>query len=287
MPGENIYDWSTTALTNGSADSSISFPEGQTRASLNNSCRSVMAAVAKHRNLTNGSIVTGGSANAQTFSSGLTYTSVPTGIRVKLLIGPGLTNTGSASLNMDGIGAVNIIAASGASLVGGELIGSTYNEFLFNGGNWILEDLIPPSRILPTSFLIAVSRAGAQTPASATWTKVSLTTETLDTESAFDSVTNYRWTPLKSGVYLVQAELSINVDDNTYGGIAIYKNGVPLLRNVPLFRAGTNPTSIVLPITAFSSMNGSTDYLELFGFSGSVGTPSFLAGALMHGLRIH
>jgi len=136
MPGENIQDWSTTAASNATADSSINWAEGQTRASVNNSARSMMAAEAKQRNLTNGSITTGGTANVQTFSSGLSYTSVPTGLRVLLKIG--VTNTASTTLNMDSIGAVTIKNQFAADLTGGQLTLNAYGEFRYDGTNWIL-----------------------------------------------------------------------------------------------------------------------------------------------------
>ena len=98
----------------------------------------MMAAHAKQRNLLNGSIVTAGSANAQTFFSGLDYTVVPTGLRVLLRIGPSLTNTTTATLNMDNIGAVAIKTMVAADLAGGELVADAYAEFCYNGTNWIL-----------------------------------------------------------------------------------------------------------------------------------------------------
>lgn len=139
-PGENIYSWSTTALDNGTADSAIAWPEGQTRASVNNSARGMMAALAKDRNLQNGTIVTTGTANAQAFASGalVPYTTVPTGMRVLLKIGAALTNTAAVTLNMDGIGAVAIKTKKGFDLSSGELYAGTYVEFVYNGTNWIL-----------------------------------------------------------------------------------------------------------------------------------------------------
>ena len=116
MPGENIQDWSVTAANNANSDSSINWAEGQPRASVNNSARAMMAAHAKDRNLHNGSIVTGGTADAQTFASGVTYIApIPTGLRVLLKIGPGLTNTGAATLEMDGLGEVAIQTAIGGA----------------------------------------------------------------------------------------------------------------------------------------------------------------------------
>jgi len=138
MPGENIQDWSVTAVNNSNSDTSINWAEGQTRASVNNSARSMMAAHAKDRNLHNGSIVTGGTANAQTFTSGVTYTTVPTGLRVLLKIGPSLTNTATATLEMDGLGAVGIKTIYAADLVGGEIVADSYAEFVYNGTNWVL-----------------------------------------------------------------------------------------------------------------------------------------------------
>src|SRR5262245_51835316 len=125
MPGENKLDWSTTAATNATADSSINWAEGMARAAVNNSARSMMAAEAKERNYRNGSITTGGSANAQTFSSGLSFTgSVPTNMLVKLKLG--FTNTASATLNMDSIGAITIKDGSGATLQPGDLTAGDY-----------------------------------------------------------------------------------------------------------------------------------------------------------------
>jgi len=139
MPGENVQDWSTTAASNGTADSLINWAEGQTRASVNNSARGMMAAIAKVRNLTNGSITTTGTANAQAFASGVTYTSVPTNLSVLLKIGAGLTNNGPMTLNMDGIGNVAVTTSDGAALIGGEVRGAAYNRFVYNGSNWVLE----------------------------------------------------------------------------------------------------------------------------------------------------
>ena len=136
MPGENLYDWSTTAVNNGAADTSINWAEGMARADVNNSARSMMAAIAKYRDLTTGTIVTGGSANAQTFLSGLSYTSIPTGLRVLLKIG--LTNTGPATLNMDLLGATNIKNQLGAAIAGGDLTIGSYVEFRYDGADWIM-----------------------------------------------------------------------------------------------------------------------------------------------------
>jgi hypothetical protein len=140
MPGENIQDWSVTAASNGTADTLINWAEGMPRASVNDSARSMMAAHAKERNLWNGSIVTTGAPNVQAFTSGKGYTTIPTGLRVTLQIGAGLSNTGATTLNMDGTGAKSVVSASGAALVGGELLQNLYFEFLYNGAVWLINN---------------------------------------------------------------------------------------------------------------------------------------------------
>ena len=138
MPGEDIQSWSITAINNGTADPLCNWVEGQARASVNDSARSVMAALAKWRDLRNGSITTGGTPNAQTFTEPVGYTSVPTGLRVTLRIGPGLTNTGSVSLNMNGTGAVVVGKPQGGTLAPGDLVAFAYCDFIHNGVNWVL-----------------------------------------------------------------------------------------------------------------------------------------------------
>lgn len=135
MPGEDYQSWSVTAADNANSDTSINWQEGQARASVNNSSRSELAAHAKNRNLLNGSIVTGGSPNAQTFTAPVPYTVVPTGLRVLLKIG--VTNTGPATLNMNGIGDVVIKDYMSRDLVAGVLHGDTYAEFIYNGTYWV------------------------------------------------------------------------------------------------------------------------------------------------------
>ena len=166
MPGENIQDWSVTATNNSNADTSINWAEGQPRASVNNSARSMMAAHAKARDLQNASIVTGGSANAQTFFSGLTYTTIPTGLRVLLKIGPGLTNTGPVTLSMDGITATAVKYPAGADLASGSFTEGSYVELLYSGTDWVLLDTIPadPIAAAPPGVIVVPPPIGGTNP---------------------------------------------------------------------------------------------------------------------------
>lgn len=101
--------------------------------------------------------------------------------------------------------------------------------------------------------------------ASATFTKMQFTSEFFDTNNCFDSTTNYRFTPNVAGYYQVNGNLcteTSSVVTRTF--IALYKNGSAILRGGDLL--GGNAVSLGTVIY----LNGSTDYIELYGYA--VGT---------------
>ena len=121
-----------------------------------------LAAHAKNRNLLNGSIVTGGTTNAQTFTSGVSYTVIPTGLQVLLKIGPTLSSIAGTvtTLNMDGIGAVGIKTQKGDDVTSG-LIAGTYANFLYNGTNWVwLDSGIGNTTVVITNIIISSVTTG-------------------------------------------------------------------------------------------------------------------------------
>lgn len=115
-----------------------------------------------------------------------------------------------------------------------------------------------------------------QTIGAATWTKVQLNGETFDTQSVFDSATNYRYTPTKAGKYTARSRVLSNVDSSTFVAgpagssfnIAIYKNGAVVAYGMAGFEHGTGDSSVMCAMVADEiDMNGSTDYLEIFAYS--------------------
>lgn len=101
-----LKSWSTTASSNGNADSNISYQEGQSPASLNDSARAMMAALKGFANQITAAKTTGGSSNAYTFTS-----DAAAAISTSYAAGMGFvfkanhTNTGAATFNADGVGA--------------------------------------------------------------------------------------------------------------------------------------------------------------------------------------
>jgi hypothetical protein len=97
------------------------------------------------------------------------------------------------------------------------------------------------------------------------YTKISLQTELFDTNNNFDSTTNYRFTPTVAGYYMLIGSLYFTtVGINNY--ISIWKNGSAIAYGTayPTASGASNPFST---ITTLTYLNGTTDYVELYGYA--------------------
>ena len=108
-----------------------------------------------------------------------------------------------------------------------------------------------------------------QTVSSNVFTKVALQVKNFDTNSNFDNTTNYRFTPTVAGYYQFNAQLCLNGTVTTQQlALAIYKNGTTAERLVdinPSASLSAN-SSTVVSSSSLIYMNGSTDYVELYGY---------------------
>ena len=100
----------------------------------------------------------------------------------------------------------------------------------------------------------------SQTLSSSTFTKITLNAEEYDTANAFDSTTNYRFTPQVAGYYQFNAQLTV-ASSVTPQIIALYKNGTSYIR---LDNLTSNTECIAGSWMVY--LNGSTDYIEMYGF---------------------
>ena len=98
-----------------------------------------------------------------------------------------------------------------------------------------------------------------QNTTSTVLTKLIFNTKDFDTASAFDATTNYRFTPQVAGYYQINVTAFIN-GANTAVAIYLYKNGTSYqdLVDLPLSINGLTGSCLVY-------LNGSTDYLEIYG----------------------
>lgn len=120
--------------------------------------------------------------------------------------------------------------------------------------------------------------SAAQTVTSATPTKVAIDTENFDTNSNFDTSTN-RFTPTVAGYYQVNGSLrGLATTTFTSMTVYIYKNGSNYKRT-QLTITYTAGSASQLSVSDVIYMNGSTDYLELWGNINGTGTLSFPFGS--------
>ena len=109
--------------------------------------------------------------------------------------------------------------------------------------------------------------SGNQTINNATVTKVQFATENFDTDSCYDSTTNYRFTPTTAGKYYVYTKVkSYGNADNDLGTffVKIYKNGALHIDG----ELSSYPDNILHRILVYNAgivdFNGTTDYVEIF-----------------------
>jgi len=113
--------------------------------------------------------------------------------------------------------------------------------------------------------------SSAQSLTGFAFTKLALNTEEFDTNNNFDSTTNYRFTPTVAGYYQINGQVSFNATVNA-PQLVIYKNGSG-------FKNSSNPgTGNWSNISALIYMNGSTDYVELYGAHTTSGSQALIIG---------
>jgi hypothetical protein len=110
----------------------------------------------------------------------------------------------------------------------------------------------------------AYANAG-QTISAGTYTKVAINTEYFDTANCFESTTNYRFTPNVAGYYQVNGSVSFGTTGSVELIAAIYKNGTLYSRGTNVNMTSATFGDSVITYGEIIYLNGSTDYIELWG----------------------
>ena len=108
-------------------------------------------------------------------------------------------------------------------------------------------------------------QSSAQTLSSTTLTKLQFQTEEFDTANCFDNTTNYRFQPTVAGYYQLTGSMAI-ASTNTTGFVSFYKNNTEAKRGSSI--AATSGFAQIQS-TALVYLNGSSDYVELWGYLGA------------------
>lgn len=110
----------------------------------------------------------------------------------------------------------------------------------------------------------------AQSISTGTWTKLQCNTEEFDTNSNYDKDTNYRFLPTVAGYYQVNGSFNPQVLSSLII-CAIYKNGTRFKDFEALGSSSGGGSAVGSALIYF---NGSTDYIEFYGYQGSAGSGS-------------
>ena len=114
-------------------------------------------------------------------------------------------------------------------------------------------------------------------------TKIQFNTENFDTDNCYDNSTNYRFTPNVAGKYFVYCKVECDSagSNSNYRSIAqIRKNGSEVGRDYQFPSTAASSNIISVSPNRILDMNGTTDYVEIFGVIHTTGGVSgeFLSG---------
>ena len=118
----------------------------------------------------------------------------------------------------------------------------------------------------------------SQSLSSSTVTKITFTNKSYDTNNNFASS---RFTPTVAGYYLFVTTLSFSYSATSEALIYFYKNGSYFQTGQDLGGSGAYYS---LNGSAIAYMNGSTDYMEIYGYTGNSGalsTNTIFSGCLL------
>ena len=136
-------------------------------------------------------------------------------------------------------------------------------QFQNNGVN------LPMGGVAPA---FSAYNSASQTVTTSTETKATLNTEDFDTNSNFASS---RFTPTVAGYYQVNGQIRLQSTLTIVNGwVSIYKNGSIYVRGQEL-PSGVTSNELQVLVNCLIYLNGSTDYIELYGYVQSSGTCEF------------
>lgn len=107
----------------------------------------------------------------------------------------------------------------------------------------------------------AYRATSTQSISSGAYTKIQFNAETFDTDSCYDSTTNYRFTPNKAGYYQMNTSLNPYFSSANFAVLRPYFNGAGVRSYTTDAGYGNSQG---LPMSWLIYFNGSTDYMEVY-----------------------
>lgn len=183
--------------------------------------------------------------------------------------------TSAAAFTAGAVVALRIIAAAVTEIVPGA--GAAGQVLTHNGntGGVFNAPTYQTNSPAATTPAFSVYISATQAVAQSTWTRMNLNTESFDSTGVWNTGTQ-RFQPATSGYYLISGLLDTSASIvSSLTALRLHKNGV--LFKEMASNAGTTVSRV--SGTAVIRMNGTSDYIEFFGFVTSSSSPSFSAAA--------
>lgn len=127
-----FYNWSRTASSNATADSTVNWQEGQAPSTVNDSARAMMASTAAFRDDISCGIAAGGTNNAITVTSYQVFDTLAHAANQIIGFRATATNSGSCTINVDGLGAKALRLGSGVDCPAGTIISGSPYQCVYN-----------------------------------------------------------------------------------------------------------------------------------------------------------
>ncbi len=158
-----FYNWSRTAASNSTADSTVNWAEGQPPSSVNDSARAMMASTAAFRDDIAGAIVTGGTSTAYTVTSYQVFDTLAHMANQVIAFTPHATNGATVTINVDGLGAKPLRSSPSVELPAGTLVLGTPYTARYNNSDavWYLHNFYVNPYAIPIGGMIDYTAATA------------------------------------------------------------------------------------------------------------------------------
>lgn len=212
----------------------------------------------------------GGTANAITATAAVSMSAYATGQRFAFIVGT--TNTGATTLNLNSIGAKTIKKNATQDVSAGDLLAGTVADVYYDGTYF---QILSRQSGAPA---FAVYRGGNQAVSNSTNTQCFLQTEEFDTNSAYDNATNYRFQPAVPGYYMITGQITGYASGGSLTNVtATIRKGATPIRSTPQ-NVNFNATSSAVGVSALVALNGTTDYITLWGQVTGASGQAFFGG---------
>lgn len=182
-------------------------------------------------------------------------------------------NTGASTINVNSLGLKNITKDGATALTAGDILAAEIVTMIYDGTQFQLQTALRGDGTVNTNLnadkvdgyhysdlsgsRVVAYRNAVQSIPDTTVTKIQFNTEDFDTGNEFDSTTNYRFTAIAAGYYMVSAQATFVANATGLRGLYIKKNTSTLFSD--LIDAQTTATTLVASGIIYLAIN---DYVE-------------------------